>query len=192
MLKTHTGVFYENFYLGSTSAIKRQALQGAFNQLGIDGKIVSLKVPSNVNEQPVGGVETCNGAVNRLTYLAEAVVRGGYVMSNSLRFAAENGILFTKRGDVIDKAFIMVSNANDSLMVESKSVVLSAKFAKPAVAHALSKPGGFEHHTVGQSLVELGFATSSDDWHSELCGVSRIQLLEDAFLEVIKEVVLKW
>lgn len=180
---TRSGQEYE-CYLGSTSDIKIAALQGAFQRLGVEREVVKIKVPSNINEQPIGFQETFNGAVNRLTNLMQAVSRGrGY----GICFAAENGIEFSDKGEAVDFAIVMSSCRNTpqgSIWVESKHVFLPAHLAIPARAHALSKDGGFTTHTIGQSLVDLGFTTSADNWHKELCGVSRVTLLEDAFVEL--------
>jgi hypothetical protein len=196
MLKTRSGQEYDKFYLGSTCAIKIAALQGAFRILGIEGEIVPVKVPSNVNEQPVGTEETFNGAINRLIYLQQAVMMNTQWVnecSNKMVFVAENGIEFLSDGRARDfgiVAFATFSIGEDKEgdrwnWVESKSVYLSKDITAVARHDALAKPGGFKKHTIGQSLVNLGFASSADDWHKELCKVSRVELLEEAFVALI-------
>jgi non-canonical (house-cleaning) NTP pyrophosphatase len=162
--------------LTSQSAIKLRALQAALVDLNITANVVAVKVPSGVNEQPVGD-ETRHGALNRIAAAREQVVGDLYV-------SIENG-LFHRNGIWTDRAVVVVEQPGNAHV----PIIVSDGCAFPLSAVEEAKHVGFATTTVGQVLAEWGIVKDHADPHVDVCGTSRETFLRAAVRQALAAVL---
>lgn len=158
--------------LASTSALKIEACRRAFPGF----EIVPLKVPSGVNEQPIGD-ETLRGAVNRIDAARAAAPSADYYM------AIENG-LFQEGSAYVDRAVVMVESAEGiRCCTTSDGVAFPTEYVDEA------RRRGFDKWTVGRVMEEKGVVQKHDDPHKCLSGRSRVEYLDEACLRMAEHLV---
>lgn len=152
--------------LASTSSLKLQAVQQAF---GPDVKVVTVSVPSGVNEQPFGD-ETLRGARNRIAGARVAHPEADCYVS------IESGIFEIispdGRTEYIDRAVIVMENTAEAEWVRYSEGVT---FPRGCVEEAQRR--GFDAWTVGEVMAELGIVKNHADPHLDLVGRSRVSFL---------------
>jgi hypothetical protein len=165
-------------------------------QPGRNFNVIGVKVPSDVDEQPVGRT-TINGALNRLRngIMARELSAPGEV-DHVAWFSIENGLFRaggqsaaanreTDRavyfaedidltpdfvpGDVYqDRAVTAIRLAERAVIVGISPASEAVTFPNQAVVAAYNAEGGFAQHTVGSKLVEMGLVRDKQNSHSEL------------------------
>jgi adenine phosphoribosyltransferase len=156
--------------LGSKCEIKRQAVEGALREHGIDFELQIIDAPSGVNPQPVGD-EAYTGARNR-AHAAREADPGAYAIG------IENGIM--KSGHQwADIAFIAIIPPGGALKLLHTRVVLV-----PDDVVEESKASDFSI-TVGQILAKR-HGCAPDDPHTHLTkGTwSRLRILQARMKQV--------
>lgn len=162
--------------LASTSHLKFKALQEVCNIYNTPLAISTIKVSSDVNEQPVGE-ETIIGCFNRIRNASSKNV------DNDIKYiiAIENGI-FYRNNEYVDIAVCGI------LEVESGIIELGysdpVKFPLDCVKDAEIR--GFNHTTVGDVMKERGLILDSKDPYISLCGVSRKTFIVETLIPLFK------
>ncbi len=150
--------------LASTSAVKLDACRRAF---GPDFEIVTVKVPSGVNEQPMD-LETFQGADNRVRAARTAVPDA------DLYVAVENGV-FDEESAYVDRAVVVIEHQNGLRVQEVSDGVIF-----PDAAVEETRRRGLDKWTIGKVLVDLGMAKQHDDPHLDIAGTSRVAFIDQA------------
>ncbi len=166
-------------FVASTSKHKLSAVKRAATEvLGEKGvEVEGVKVPSGVNEQPVGWREIIKGAKNRLDSLKREIKKEGKPYEYLV--AIENGIIFiqTKEEEKwFDVGAVLVED------VKGKQQLSFTGFVEmPKALVDKAKQLGFETTTVG-SLIAQKYGGEGTDPHSILTrnAVSRRELLTSA------------
>lgn len=159
--------------LASTSAVKLDAVKNAFAHIA-DAEIVPVKVPSNVNEQPIDH-ETIRGAFNRITAARKAIPNGDLYVS------IENGI-FRENGAYVDKAIVVTCNSRSSYTFETSDGVV---FPDTAVEETRAR--GFNVWTVRKVMEEQHLVDKHDDPHLSLSGKPRAAYIQDALGKTLQQ-----
>jgi non-canonical (house-cleaning) NTP pyrophosphatase len=155
-------------FVGSKSALKLKATEGAFQQIFREHKIKveGFDAPSDVNSQPIGNAETLLGAQNRLKHTKEILAK------QNLKFdfvaSVENGLIEVvdeaKGGQHVwfDLAWIVVEDANGKQGISSSG---GLQFPTECVLEAQKK--GFATTTAG-SIIATKFGAESTNPHKFL------------------------
>jgi non-canonical (house-cleaning) NTP pyrophosphatase len=180
--------------LGTTSALKLQAIKGAFATASTEiGKIVGMPdaefvfIPtaakSEVNEQPVGWEETIKGANNRAR---NALTLAGSEVKPRFVVAIENGAVEVPANGAnyyMDVGWAVLNDLETNQQYVSSSTSLSVPFE---VIEA-TRQAGFDTTTIGDVMHSRNPSISTKDPHSSLLGgvMTRVPLLEQAVLSCI-------
>lgn len=160
--------------LGSTSAIKIQAVQAALTTLGCEAVIMPVKAASGVPEQPFDD-QTMLGAMNRARQAAQQVGRF------DLALAIESGI-YSQDGRYFDRAVVVaLLPSGDFVSVLSDAV----EFPADAVQETLAR--GTDVWTCGKVLAEWQRVEKHDDPHFSLVGKPRAQFINEAVAALFTE-----
>ena len=177
-------------FVSSTSSHKLEAVQEAVAKIFGESKVEveGRKVPSGVDEQPVGWGETIKGARQRLGNLREKLEkeeqRYDYLVS------IENGIIpieIDGKDRWFDVGVVIVENKSGSGQLS-----FSASVEMPLSLVALAQEKGFETATVG-SLIAEKFEGDATDPHSVLTDkqINRKELLEQTVRSAFGELIFK-
>jgi non-canonical (house-cleaning) NTP pyrophosphatase len=161
--------------LASTSGVKVAACKAVF---GDAAELVTVKAPSNVNEQPLND-ETLTGAFNRLSFAREAARDADWYI------AIENG-LFLEDGAYVDRAVVVIENAAGERFVAKSDGVT---FPTSAVHEAMDQ--GLDKVTVGQVMKAWGIVAQHDDPHKTLGAKPRAEYIDDALRLCVAEAGLR-
>ena len=177
---------------GGGSALKGRSIQRSINHMNSlmdKGFYASLDSESGakslLNEQPMSWFEMERGAFTR-NAMAHMLHPGA-----DLYLAIENGIALEEES-YEDSACCMAyvpgrNGQGKTLWVRSEGVKVPAK----AVRLTAEKEGGFELHTVGKTLIEMGYEGTHDDWHAQFHpqGKSRETILFETVVELFKQLL---
>lgn len=164
-----------------TSEIKFSALLEALDDLSIRSNLYKLPVNgSGVNEQPEGWGEIIRGATNRALFAHQ--LDSELQKDLDAYFSVENGLVFDK-GSWLDYAVCLAYLPAKKLI--KYEVSAPCVFPTEAVEVTLAKPGGFQLHTVGKTLAEMGLVSNHQDPHFDLCGTHRKDLISLAFIKLL-------
>lgn len=147
--------------LASNSPVKARAAESVFKTLSHANVTVrKTDTISGVSSQPVGYDETLLGAMNRLKQCKDVP-----------RVAMENGITF-KDGVWYDFALVAFQESRYAAVVvrETRKVQVDTRLVEKALV---------EKKTVGEAYAEK-FGYDANDWHLQVCGMSRAFLLAEA------------
>lgn len=175
--------------LGTTSALKLQAIKGAFasaatqigHELGVASPafvFVTTNTKSGVNEQPFGWEETIKGANNRTKH---AIELAGTEQKPRFVVAIENGVVDLPANGAnyyMDIGWAILTDMSTGLQYVSSSTSLSV----PSELVEAAKAKGFDKCTIGDVLHERNPTISTKDPHFSLLGglMSRTPLMEQA------------
>jgi non-canonical (house-cleaning) NTP pyrophosphatase len=164
-----------NITLGSSSPLKLEAVAAACKVTGITAAINGIATDSGQNAQPIGFIETINGAQTR----AEQALK---LYPTHTVIGIENGILVGP-DTLLDIAVVVILTPDDQQFVAvSRSVHFPFKYL------ALAKQKGLATTTIGQLIAEeLG--GEANDPHATLTNgkVTRVQLLTEAVAKALKK-----
>ena len=179
-----------NFYLASTSPIKKEALRTALGRVGVrDFSIVCIPVPSLVPAQPIGE-QTRVGLFNRLENLRYQISLSQPLLAqkNSYLVAMENGIWPRCNGDRVervlathyyDKALVAVSNYwGDTTVGTSRGLLIPPRLVTKAALTIFAT-------TAGQFLAQENPAARPDDPHLALTGTPRCVYLAETLVPLL-------
>ncbi len=157
--------------LGSTSAVKLQALTAALQHFGLTAEVLTVKARSGIAEQPFDE-ETIRGAENRARD-ADKLSPGA-----DLVIAIESGLFREKEG-YFDIAVVLALLPNgETICVRSDAV----EFPEDAVRETIAR--GVDVWTCGKVLAEWGRVSLHDDPHASLSGKPRAKFLEEAVIKL--------
>jgi non-canonical (house-cleaning) NTP pyrophosphatase len=171
--------------LASQSQVKREAVQEALRALGLIATISTVQVDSGVNAQPYGRKEIFRGAVTRAK---EALILNE---EPDLILGIETGIERVDPVADLDDCFYQDVSAIYALYgPENPIPIFSQTVPMPyeAVEATMKKTGGFKHHTVGQTMVELGMATQHDDPYEQHFRLSRVTVIAYALESIFHNI----
>lgn len=162
--------------IASTSAVKVDACRRAF---GSEVDIVTVKVPSGVNEQPMD-LETLQGANNRLAAARAAIPDADFYV------AIESGLfrLFDEETTFVDRAIVVLQHQTGLQCQTTSDGVI---FPDTAVEEARRR--GLDKWTVGRIMQEQGIVASHEDPHLTLAGRSRAEYIYAAVRRACDEYV---
>ncbi len=149
--------------VGTTSALKVQAVQAVFK----DDTVTGVKTNSGVPEQPIEA-ETEIGARHRLGEARRLMPDA------DMYIGIENGI-FHEDGHYVDKAIVVIENKDgEQQLACSLGVVFPEEYFLEA------QRIGFDKITVGQVMFDAGRVKAKDDPHADLGDkTSRVVFLTD-------------
>jgi non-canonical (house-cleaning) NTP pyrophosphatase len=166
--------------VAGTSRLKKEAGLRAVHRINLYATVDLVDIPiTGTNEQPVGCLEILSGA--------EARAKSARILAPNydVCIGIENGIECID-GQWEDYAIISASfNRGKTRIVKGSEKCM---FPTEAVLATQNLPGGFEKNTVGKYMASQGIVKSHDDPHIDLCGKSRIQILEDVIVDVLLEI----
>lgn len=164
--------------LGTTSTLKRSAVEEACKTLGLDLILSAVKVPSGQNEQPAGFTEIYAGALNRAQLAKEKA-------DDTIAIGIENGIIRLAHNSLtLEFAMIVVLTPEDrEIVVSSPGIVFPEQYVREA------KSRGFEKNTVGRVIAEK-LGGDHQDPHSILSKgkITRKETLVSALLLALKQI----
>lgn len=146
----------EKIIVGSTSVHKIEAVKEALLRLGIKAEVIGVKTESEINEQPVGFVETHEGAARRVKQLSQNY-------SQYIRVGIESGIMQWSAVYTVDMAVVAVRTPhpdNNIYIATSPGI----RFPHECVMRAAPY---FEKETVGTYIAEK-FGGDRTDPHTTL------------------------
>jgi non-canonical (house-cleaning) NTP pyrophosphatase len=176
--------------VAGASKIKIEAVQAVVDRMGLHSSVNGIAgAESGIGEQPNGEAQIFQGALNRALSAKAADPRfDAYI-------GIENGVVRVEDDEELGTGWFDYACCL-LLLPRWQSIrwVDSAKceFPEQAVLHALAKPGGFELHTVGKSLQELGVVRRHQDPHLDLCGKSRQDILVEAVGYLLDSLPINW
>ncbi len=184
------------FIVASKSPIKVDTVRETIARIwpASEYQVTAIGAPSGVNEQPLGQ-ETIDGALARLQYAREHLVgtaRTYISIENGLfRISDDDPDLdptFDPLASYEDRAVIALSPPDQTtpiLFVSPRHEAIP--FPDAAVRDTASLPGGFELHTVGETLFDVGLVGDKQDPHSDLTNgaLSRHIQIKRALLRAI-------
>lgn len=160
----------------------------------VDAK--GFNAASNINEQPVGTMETKLGAQNRITHLKKLAVDSAKENTLQIYVSMENGIMPEVVDDVrnrqefyddehkktwVDRCFVIVQVYHKGREYEgssfSEGVTTPLKAVKAAEASNWQKTCG--------SFIEEMYGFNAKDWHGQMAGVGRQKLMEEAIFHAL-------
>lgn len=178
-----------NIVLGTTSALKLQAIKNAFTsalpQIGrelgagpIEFAFVTTNTKSQVNEQPFGWEETIRGANNRTKH---AIELAGLEAKPRFVVAIENGVVEIPANGTnyyMDIGWVILTDMSTSKQFFSSSTSLPV----PSELFEAAKAKGLDKCTIGDILHARDPSISTKDPHLSLLGglMSRVPLMEQA------------
>lgn len=125
----------QHVVIASLNPVKVQAIQSGFQQLFPDTEFSwqAVSVPSGVSAQPVGDIETWQGAANRVTYAQDQNPEAEYWA------AIEGGVQFDADNAMSAFAWVVVHSRAAQLTGKARS---AAFYLPPAIAKLVQ--GGME------------------------------------------------
>lgn len=160
--------------IGSDSALKIKAVKLALEALGYSGPINGEKVPSVVNEQPMGPEETYRGALHRANAAFDTLQQRESEVSG-WAVGIESGVI--QFGEVyLDLAVVVVLGTNGERACASSEGI---EFSEDAVQ--VAQRHGFGETTVGSVVANIA-GCDPDNPHSLLTKgrLSRENILANA------------
>ncbi|KAK1830701.1 hypothetical protein QBC39DRAFT_353041 [Podospora conica] len=155
---------------------------------GADLVVLTLPVPSDVGEQPYN-TAGCLGACNRISNALEALhapEHDAFLRTNRVGTvmvaAIENYIQVDGVERPTDFGMIVVHNATTGATraCVSAGVTVAREFVERAQAFGFEGNKDYGRVTVGRVLAEEVPGVDEADWHVELAGRSRYDILEEA------------
>ena len=168
----------------STSAIKIDTVIDVLRivQPGREFNVVGVKVPSGVDEQPLGQT-TIDGALNRLHngQAAREKINPGEAQRVAW-FSVENGLfrkgaeagqadleaVFDPDADYEDRAVAAICLPGRAVVVEISPASEAVTFPRGSLHAAAEAEGGLQENTAGAKLAEMGLASDKQNPHKEL------------------------
>jgi non-canonical (house-cleaning) NTP pyrophosphatase len=164
--------------VSGTSDIKLTATKNAVARLeNLHASVDSVYIfDTGTDAQPVGFMAILAGAKARAE-LAKAAQP-----ELDIWLGIENGIERDASGQWQDYAMIFVIVGNEKIGTIGTE---KCPFPESAVLATQNLPGGFKENTVGKYMASQGIVKKHDDPHIDLCGFTRIQILENAIFELL-------
>ncbi len=167
--------------LASTSNIKIEAVENAFNKIYPDIEIITRSTKSDINEQPIGFTEIITGAQNRMNHLVEIL---SFSPKVDFYVSIENGLIQISDNKWLDIAWVILMDSTTNKKYEGSSGGIL--FDKESVDE--SRKIGWNTTTAG-SIMAKTFNCDSVDPHSFITGnrVGRRELISQTLFGLIGE-----
>jgi non-canonical (house-cleaning) NTP pyrophosphatase len=157
--------------------------------------VKGFNTKSNVEEQPVNG-RTYEGAMNRLTHLKMLAKEMEAEDTLSVFVSMENGIFSEQVEDLqnpelfydterqaawVDRCIVIIEVASRGIAsAYSQGVTVPVSAVLASLQTGCSKTCGF--------FIENEYGFASKDWHGQMAGVSRKELMEEAIVSALKKI----
>lgn len=155
-------------------------------------------VPSEVNEQPIGLEQTTLGAANRMKNLTKKLLTTKLCNGFQILISMENGLIAEKVPNLKNPTIFEIPGVKSSAWVDRCVVLVkiwrnAREWQGEAISKGITAPVACVERaretdwskTAG-SFIQETYKLDAKDWHKEMAGISREQLISDTVLAALK------